>query len=106
MILLLLFLKPAGKWEVGRCREWPKEETTNCIRLPHRYCRRNPNLNYKSNVKCLLCYRFCASSADLPRLRRMAIPRAISIEMATSHPTIAVCNLSFWITQMLPAQCF
>ena len=41
------------------------------IRLPHGYCRRNPKLHCESDVKCLLCDRYCASSADLPRLEQM-----------------------------------
>jgi site-specific recombinase XerD len=41
------------------------------IRLPHGYCRRNPKLHCESDVKCLLCDRYCASNADLPRLEQM-----------------------------------
>lgn len=41
------------------------------IRLPHGYCRRNPKLHCESDVKCLLCDRYCASPADLPRLGEM-----------------------------------
>jgi site-specific recombinase XerD len=41
------------------------------IRLPHGYCRRNPKLHCESDVKCLLCDRFCTSPADLPRLQEM-----------------------------------
>jgi integrase/recombinase XerC len=46
-------------------------EAISWIRLPHGYCRRNPKLHCESDVKCLLCDRFCASPADLPRLREM-----------------------------------
>jgi len=41
------------------------------IRLPHGYCRRNPKLHCESDVKCLLCDRYCATSADLLRLEQM-----------------------------------
>ena len=41
------------------------------IRLPHGYCRRNPKLQCESDVRCLLCDRYCASPADLPRLHEM-----------------------------------
>ncbi len=41
------------------------------IRLPLGYCRRNPKLHCESDVKCLLCERFAATMADLPRLHEM-----------------------------------
>ena len=47
------------------------EDTINWIRLPHGYCRRNLQLHCESDVKCLLCDRFCTSQADLPRLQEM-----------------------------------
>jgi site-specific recombinase XerD len=50
------------------------------IRLPHGYCRRNPKLHCESDVKCLLCDRFCASPADLPRLHDMH-DRFIDLQM-------------------------
>jgi site-specific recombinase XerD len=46
-------------------------DTLNWIRLPHGYCRRNLQLHCESDVKCLLCERFVASTADLPRLAEM-----------------------------------
>jgi len=46
-------------------------EAVSWIRLPHGYCRRNPKLHCESDVKCLLCDRFAASAADLPRFRAM-----------------------------------
>ncbi len=46
-------------------------DTVSWIRLPHGYCRRNPKLHCESDVKCLLCERFAATPADLPRLREM-----------------------------------
>jgi len=46
-------------------------DTLSWIRLPHGYCRRNPQLHCESDVKCLLCERFAATAADLPRLREM-----------------------------------
>lgn len=47
------------------------EDAVNWIRLPHGYCRRHPKFHCESDVKCLLCDRFCASPADLPRLQEM-----------------------------------
>jgi integrase len=41
------------------------------IRLPIGYCRCNPKLHCESDVKCLLCERFAAFPADLPRLQEM-----------------------------------
>jgi site-specific recombinase XerD len=47
------------------------EESVNWIRLPHGYCRRHPKLHCESDVKCLLCDRYCGTPADLPRLQEM-----------------------------------
>jgi integrase len=46
-------------------------EFLNWIRLPHGYCRRHHKLHCESDVKCLLCDRFCALPGDLPRLLEM-----------------------------------
>jgi integrase len=46
-------------------------DTVNWIRLPHGYCRRHHKLHCESDVKCLLCDRFCALPGDLPRLQEM-----------------------------------
>lgn len=46
-------------------------DALNWIRLPHGYCRRHPKLHCESDVKCLLCDRFCAHSGDLDRLQEM-----------------------------------
>jgi site-specific recombinase XerD len=46
-------------------------EAVNWIRLPHGYCRRHAKLHCESDVKCLLCDRFCASLDDLPRFQEM-----------------------------------
>lgn len=46
-------------------------DALNWIRLPHGYCRRHPKLHCESDVKCLLCDRFCAFLTDLPRLQEM-----------------------------------
>lgn len=46
-------------------------DAVNWIRLPHGYCRRHHKLHCESDVKCLLCDRFCALPADLPRLQEM-----------------------------------
>lgn len=47
------------------------EDAVNWIRLPHGYCRRHPQLHCESDVKCLLCDRYCAFPGDLPRLQEM-----------------------------------
>jgi len=46
-------------------------DAVNWIRLPHGYCRRNPQLHCESDVKCLLCERFRPSPIDLFRLQDM-----------------------------------
>jgi integrase len=46
-------------------------DAINWIRLPHGYCRRHHKLHCESDVKCLLCDRFCALPGDLPRLQEM-----------------------------------
>jgi hypothetical protein len=46
-------------------------ESLNWIRLPHGYCRRHRKLHCESDVKCLLCDRFCALPSDLARLQEM-----------------------------------
>ena len=48
-----------------------EEDALNWIRLPLGYCRRHPKLHCESDVKCLLCDRFCANPADLPRFQEM-----------------------------------
>ncbi len=48
-----------------------QEDAVNWIRLPHGYCRRHPKLHCESDVKCLLCDRYCSSPADLPQLQEM-----------------------------------
>lgn len=46
-------------------------DAVNWIRLPHGYCRRNPQLHCESDVKCLLCERFRPSAVDRFRLQEM-----------------------------------
>jgi site-specific recombinase XerD len=46
-------------------------DSLNWIRLPLGYCRRNLKLHCESDVKCLLCDRFCALPSELPRLLEM-----------------------------------
>jgi integrase len=46
-------------------------DAINWIRLPHGYCRRHHRFHCESDVKCLLCDRFCALPSDLPRLQEM-----------------------------------
>jgi len=59
------FFKPQeyGLFEEGDALNW--------IRLPHGYCRRHSKLHCESDVKCLLCDRFCADPGDISRLREM-----------------------------------
>lgn len=58
------------------------------IRLPHGYCRRNPKLHCESDVKCLLCDRYCASAADLPRLEEMH-ERFVTLELELKADVVA-----------------
>ncbi|MCB0125273.1 MAG: tyrosine-type recombinase/integrase [Caldilineaceae bacterium] len=58
------------------------------IRLPHGYCRRNPKLHCESDVKCLLCDRYCASAADLPRLEEMH-DRFVTLELELKADVVA-----------------
>ena len=46
-------------------------DSLNWIRLPHGYCRRNPKIHCESDVKCLLCERYCARGEDLDCLEQM-----------------------------------
>ena len=55
-------------------------DAINWIRLPHGYCRRHSKLHCESDVKCLLCDRFCASVNDLPQLQEM-YDRFLQLEM-------------------------
>jgi len=59
------FFKPR---DYGLFREG---DALNWIRLPLGYCRRHPKLHCESDIKCLLCDRFCADPEDLSRLREM-----------------------------------
>ncbi|HRW06668.1 MAG TPA: tyrosine-type recombinase/integrase [Caldilineaceae bacterium] len=58
------------------------------IRLPHGYCRRNPKLHCESDVKCLLCDRYCASAVDLPRLEEM-YERFVRLGLETKASVVA-----------------
>jgi|APSaa5957512622_1039677.scaffolds.fasta_scaffold18722_2 integrase len=46
-------------------------DALNWIRLPLGYCRRHPKLHCESDIKCLLCDRFCVDPEDISRLREM-----------------------------------
>lgn len=48
-----------------------ESDAANWIRLPHGYCRRHPKLHCESDVKCLLCDRYCALPTDLSCLQGM-----------------------------------
>lgn len=48
-----------------------ESDTVHWIRLPHGYCRRHPKLHCESDVKCLLCDRYCALPTDLSCLQDM-----------------------------------
>jgi integrase len=63
-------------------------DAINWIRLPHGYCRRNPQLHCESDVKCLLCDRFCTSQADLPQLQEMQ-QRFLSLGMQTKAQVVS-----------------
>jgi hypothetical protein len=65
-------------------------EAINWIRLPHGYCRRHPKLHCESDVKCLLCDRFCSSVTDLPRLEEMharfqQLGMALKVDVVNAH---------------------
>ena len=63
-------------------------EPLNWIRLPHGYCRRHRRLHCESDVKCLLCDRFCALSGDLPRLQEMC-DRFLQLGMEVKADVVA-----------------
>jgi len=69
-------------------------DSVNWIRLPHGYCRRHPKLHCESDVKCLLCDRYCASPGDLPRLQEM-YERFVQLGMALKAEVVAaqICHL-------------
>jgi integrase len=65
-------------------------DALNWIRLPHGYCRRHPKLHCESDVKCLLCDRFCTFATDLPRLQEMhhrflALDMRLKADVVASH---------------------
>jgi len=68
-----------GLFQVGNALNW--------IRLPHGYCRRHPKLHCESDVKCLLCDRFCADPGDITRLQEMH-QRYLDLEMQTKADVV------------------
>ena len=65
-------------------------DALNWIRLPHGYCRRHPKLHCESDVKCLLCDRYCAFPTDLPCLQEMhhrflALDMQLKADVVASH---------------------
>lgn len=65
-------------------------DALNWIRLAHGYCRRHSKLHCESDVKCLLCDRYCAFPADLPRLQDMydrflALDLQLKADVVASH---------------------
>jgi integrase len=63
-------------------------DALNWIRLPHGYCRRHPKLHCESDVKCLLCDRFCTFATDLPRLQEMH-HRFLTLDMRLKADVVA-----------------
>jgi len=63
-------------------------DALNWIRLPHGYCRRHPKLHCESDVKCLLCDRYCAFPTDLPRLQDM-YHRFLALDMQLKANVVA-----------------
>ncbi len=63
-------------------------EPLNWIRLPHGYCRRHRRLHCESDVKCLLCDRFCALPGDLQRLQEMC-DRFLQLGMEVKADVVA-----------------
>jgi integrase len=62
-------------------------DAVNWVRLPHGYCRRHPKLQCESDVKCLLCDRYCALPTDLPCLQQM---HSRFIELSMQHKASVV----------------
>ena len=65
-------------------------DSLNWIRLPLGYCRRHLKLNCESDVKCLLCDRFCVLSNELPRLvemrqRFLELGLQVKADVVTAH---------------------
>ncbi len=65
-------------------------DSLNWIRLPHGYCRRNPKIHCESDVKCLLCERYCAHSENLDCLEQMherfqKLAMSVQAEVVNSH---------------------
>jgi site-specific recombinase XerD len=65
-------------------------DSLNWIRLPHGYCRRNSKIHCESDVKCLLCERYCAHSENLDCLEQMheryqKLDMSVQAEVVYSH---------------------
>jgi integrase/recombinase XerC len=65
-------------------------DAVNWIRLPHGYCRRHPKMHCESDVKCLLCDRYCAHSENLECLqgmhqRYLELDMPIQADVVNSH---------------------
>jgi len=67
-----------------------EDDALNWIRLPHGYCRRHPKMHCESDVKCLLCDRYCAHSENLECLegmykRYLELDMPIQADVVNSH---------------------
>jgi len=67
-----------------------EDDALNWIRLPHGYCRRHPKMHCESDVKCLLCERYCAHSENLDCLEQMheryqKLAMSVQAEVVNSH---------------------
>lgn len=65
-------------------------DSLNWIRLPLGYCRRHLKLNCESDVKCLLCDRFCVLPNELPHLvemrqRFLELGLQVKADVVTTH---------------------
>lgn len=72
-------------------------DAINWIRLPHGYCRRHPKMHCESDVKCLLCDRYCAHLEDLECLegmhkRYLELNMDVQADVVYSH----IENLKDW----------
>lgn len=71
-------------------KPFTQEDAINWIRLPHGYCRRHPKMHCESDVKCLLCDRYCAHSENLECLegmhkRYLELNMSVQADVVYSH---------------------
>lgn len=70
--------------------QFTEADSLNWIRLPLGFCRRHLKLNCESDVKCLLCDRFCILPNELPHLvemrqRFLELGLQVKADVVTTH---------------------